>query len=277
MKKLLLALIMLATLSANAQIYPDGTLIQSFSATDINNNFFSSTITNNDGKHFIIDFSTTWCGICWGYHNSKVLNRYYDKFGPSGTDAQDAEVLFYEGDAATNNNDLNGTGTNTVGDWVTGTNYKIFNESSISGVQSSFSANGALGYPTVFVVCADKKMYRLATNITDENLVRDFVNLNCGMTPLSANTIHALNFSYDVFPNPAVENVMLTVNLDKGTELKYTLLNTFGQVIRKFDAQQLVAGSHDLELNLSEVPNGFYVLQLQVGAEQVAEKIMIQR
>lgn len=276
MKKIILPFLLLFALGSNAQIYPDGTVIQGFSATDINNNFFSSTIATNNGKHIIIDFSATWCSFCWNYHGTKVLDRYNDKFGPSGTDAQDAEVLFYEADASTNSNDLNGFGTNTQGDWVTGTSYKIFNETSnISNVQSSFTAT-SLGYPTVFLVCADKKMYRLATNITDENQMRTFVNQKCGTTPLNVNSTNAIDFSYQIFPNPAHETLFLKLNLNKKSETKYTLTNAVGQAVLEADEGNLSAGTYDFSAKIGSLPAGLYILNLQIGSESIAQKIMIQ-
>lgn len=277
MKKVLLSLIMMAAISVNAQIYSDGTVIQGFSATDINNNFFSSTIANNDGKHIIIDFSATWCTSCWAYHNSKVLDRYNDKFGPNGTDAQDAEVMLYEADAATNSNDLNGIGTSTVGDWVLGTNYQIFNEANVTNVRSSFSNGGQMGFPTVFLVCADKKMYRLSVGMTDENLLRDFVNTKCGLTPLSTNTIHALDFSYEIFPNPVSNNLKLNLNLDKSAEVKYSLIGLQGQVVQELENTKLNAGAHNMSIDVSYAAAGLYMLNMQVGEEFISEKVMIQK
>lgn len=275
MKKFLPFLFVLCSIGTHAQIFPDGTTINSFSATDINNNFFSSTIATNNGKHIIVDISATWCGICWSYHNTKVLDDYNAKYGPSGTDEQDAEVLFYEGDASTNNNDLNGVGTNTVGDWVTGTNYRIFNEANPSNVKSVFSASGSLGYPSVFVVCSDKKMYRMSTSINTVAAMRAFVNDKCGTTPLSTQTVQATAFDYEIYPNPTVGNVNVNLHLDKLNNVSYDLYGSLGQKVngKRLNQQQ---GAVHIDLETSNLPKGIYLLHLEVGSEHILKKIIVQ-
>jgi hypothetical protein len=275
MKKIVLILLVITSFSASAQVFSDGTVINSFSATDINNNVFSSTVATNAGQHFIIDISATWCGICWNYHNTKVLDDYYTAYGPNGTLAQDAEVLFYEGVASTNSNDLNGVGTNTVGDWVTGTNYLIFNEANPTPVKSSFANNGSLNYPTVFVVCSDRKMYRLATNIVNASDVRNFVNDKCGLSPLSTSTVHSTSFSYDVYPNPTAGNLTLDLHLDKAADINYSLFSTIGQKVisNNVNNQQ---GETSFSLKTSDLQAGMYILNLTVNGEKVTQKIIIQ-
>lgn len=276
MKKVLFSLVMLVSVSASAQIYSDGTVIQSFSATDINNNVFSSTIATNNGKHIIIDFSATWCGHCWTYHNSKVLERYYAKFGPNGTDAQDAEVLFYEADASTNSNDLTGVGTNTVGDWVMGTSYTIFNETNVTPVRSSFSNGGSMGFPSVFLVTADKKMYKIPTNIRDEDLLRDFVNQKAGLTPLSINSVNPSSFDYEFYPNPTNGNLTFTLNLDKSQKASYQVYNSVGQLVVNQDLG-LRQGQQKTSIDLSSYPTGLYFVTANIGGEGIREKIVLQK
>ncbi len=275
MKKIVLVLILFITYNSQAQIFADGTVITSFSATDINNDVFSSTIATNNGKHIVIDFSATWCGNCWNYHGTGVLDNYNSLYGPNGTAAQDAEVLFYESDASTNDNDLNGVGTNTVGDWVTGSNYKIFNESNPTPVKSSFANNGGLGYPTVFVVCSDRKMYRLATSITNATDVRNFVNTKCGLNPLSANTVHAASFSYEVYPNPTSANVKVDLNIDGLSNVRYDVYSSIGQKVLSQNLNK-IEGKSTIDLETATLQSGLYILNITVDGEKITEKIIVE-
>ncbi len=277
MKKLFFLIIIFCYSQVTAQIFPDGTTIPSFSATDINNNFFSSTVTNNAGKHFIIDLPATWCDPCWVYHNTHVLDNYYSKFGPNGTLRQDAEVLMYEADEYTNSNDLHGIGTNTKGDYVSGTNYLIFNETTTNTVKSVFSANGILGYPTIFVVCSDRKMYRLSQLILNADDVRKFVEQKCGVEPLSASSMNTLHFEYDIYPNPAANRLAVDLKLEHVEQVSYSLINTFGQIVTGAESSNMNAGLNKLNIDLENLTTGIYLLNLTVGESQVTHKVLVSK
>lgn len=151
MKKVYTFLLILISFQVYAQI-PNGTFAPNFKATDIEGNEWNLYDILAEGKTVILDVSATWCGPCWDYHQSGILDELYSEYGPDGTD--ELMVFLIEGDEDTTLEDLYGTGDNTWGDWVEGTHYPIIESRAIAeAFEISF-------FPTLFMICPDRKTYR---------------------------------------------------------------------------------------------------------------------
>ncbi len=136
--------------SMNAQI---GATAPDFNVTDIDGNTIRLYADILDqGLVAVVDVSATWCGPCWSLHQSHALEELHQAYGPNGTNQ--LRVIFYEGDATTTSEDLAGTGSNTLGNWMEGITYPIVDEAVLSLDLNIWAPEG---FPTVSVIHPDTK------------------------------------------------------------------------------------------------------------------------
>lgn len=119
---------------------------QTWTANDMNG--VSYDLANFTNKAVVIDISAHWCGPCWTWHNSGIMDELYHDFGPNGTD--EFMIFWIDADAGSSVPILNGGGS-SQGDWVTGTPYPLIGP---NGQGAAVASNYSFpGYPTLFLHC----------------------------------------------------------------------------------------------------------------------------
>ena len=208
-KNLLIFILCLTFGSLNAQL-PNGSIAPNFKAIDIDGVEHDLYEILQQGKSVILDFSATWCPPCWSYHESGALHDFMESYGPEGSD--EAMVFYIECDITTSLEDLNGTGNNTQGDWVDGTNYPIIDKAYIANLYQIGS------YPTIMMVCPDRLVQNVGTQSSD-NLYSQIGNCP------SIDVKPAVSFSAD---NTAGCNELEVGFLDNSWPVPNTYLWDFG-------------------------------------------------
>jgi thiol-disulfide isomerase/thioredoxin len=169
MKKIILLSAIVALIFATNQIrgqVTNGSLSPDWTLTDINgvsHNLFSYL---NAGKTVFIDISATWCGPCFAYHQSGAFEDLWVNHGPAGgsgvssSTTNDCMVFFIEGDATTTNADLNGTGSMTQGDWISGTHHPIIDPTASTNPTTDvlLAMYNLTYFPTCVMICPDHTM-----------------------------------------------------------------------------------------------------------------------
>ena len=134
---------------ANGSVPPDWT------ATDLDGNVWTLSEIIADGKHVVIDFAAAWCGLCWNYHETGIIQTIHDLYGPNGTNQ--VRVFFIEADLDTNTECLYGqAGCNvtTFGNWVEGHDHPFISIG--PGNANSMNADyGVNYYPMTYAINAN--------------------------------------------------------------------------------------------------------------------------
>lgn len=148
MKRLLLLLCAVCTLSVAQAQMPDGSVVPNFTTTDLNGNTIELYDLLDQGYTVAIDVFATWCGPCWNYHNTGALKDYWNQYGPDGTG--EVYVIGIEGDPTTTIDEIYGIGASTWGDWTEGVPYPIADASDVADLlQISY-------YPTIYFICQNR-------------------------------------------------------------------------------------------------------------------------
>jgi len=78
-----------------------------------------------------------------------------------------------------------------------------------------------------------------------------------------------------VLPNPAKDQVRLSLDINQGGRFRIELVNLAGQKLLAEEAAQLLPGKHDFDFNVSRIPAGIYFFQVTSSVGTTSEKVMI--
>lgn len=140
---------------------PNGSTAPNWTLTDMNGTSHTLYSVLDQNIPVIIDFSATWCGPCWNYHQTHALDNLYDQYGPNGTiEPNKAMVYWIESDDATNDPCMTasaGCTGGTQGNWLLNSNLPYFNPPN-EAVPSSYQIGA---YPTILAVCPNRRLYEV--------------------------------------------------------------------------------------------------------------------
>ncbi len=86
-----------------------------------------------------------------------------------------------------------------------------------------------------------------------------------------------LSNSIHVYPNPISNFAKIDFNLVEGDEVSIELVNNLGQILLVENLGKLNAGYQNYSLNASLLKDGFYILNIKVGANVISKKVAINK
>jgi hypothetical protein len=275
MRRCLYALVLMLRFAATAGAQvADGTLAPDFTFTDINGNSQNLYSYLDSGKYVVLDIFTTWCQPCWDYRNAGVIDSLYALHDTPGTNTW--RIIGLEVDGGTTLADLQGTGTNTQGDWVTGTSYPLVNAPAGVALNDFVTAYNINLYPTLYVICPDKRIYSDTLNLGIKPPVSTWeyvVNTMCQSTGFE--NPDADNW-LSISPNPARSTVGLSFSLPGKKYVQLDLTSAIGQPVLSRDLGFLQAGQHTLRYDVATVPSGVYFLAIRFDNSILRKKLVIE-
>lgn len=83
-----------------------------------------------------------------------------------------------------------------------------------------------------------------------------------------------LSVYYNIYPNPAKEDLTIEYYLSEETSVRITLFDLSGHLLQQEVHDMQTSGIHEEVLRMDTYPRGTYILQLTVSDKVYVEKII---
>jgi hypothetical protein len=86
---------------------------------------------------------------------------------------------------------------------------------------------------------------------------------------------YANNFNMQVFPNPTAQSTRVNFSIEQYSRVIISILDMEGKLVKKFDRGQLMNGNHFADLDLTNIPQGNYFVQINSNYKTQASKLTV--
>lgn len=81
----------------------------------------------------------------------------------------------------------------------------------------------------------------------------------------------------NVFPNPAENQVQISLNLESDTKVEISIFDKNGNNVQTLPVEKAAAGIYSKTIKTNDLPNGLYFVKIKAGATEAIERIFIDK
>jgi peroxiredoxin len=159
--------------------------------------------------------------------------------------------------------------------WVTSNSLPLY--APMDSGATAVAAYGGFGMPTVVLVgrSSHKVMFStLSFSTSDTTIMRDSILAMLGVTT-GINDKSANISGIDIYPNPATNNVTLSVNLTEQSNLMIDVLDVVGRQVAIVSNDYSVSGNITKQFNTELLANGLYTIRINANGHTVNRKLNV--
>ena len=116
--------------------------------------------------------------------------------------------------------------------------------------------------------------YIFNKNLNTLRFAQDLTMVNATPEPNATNEISGLE-SMNLFPNPVNDNLNVQFSLAESMPISIAVYNVLGQQMQTVAEQNYVAGSHNLNVDVSDLNAGVYYLRFSNDGQQKTQKFTV--
>ncbi|MBT8196613.1 MAG: T9SS type A sorting domain-containing protein, partial [Bacteroidia bacterium] len=94
---------------------------------------------------------------------------------------------------------------------------------------------------------------------SNNDIFHDCVDIN--LLFVGVNEIENPSLSIGTYPNPATDELTISVNLEHNEELSFDVINTIGQIVLSIDETNYASGKSSFSINVKDLEDGIYLIR----------------
>lgn len=158
--------------------------------------------------------------------------------------------------------------------WTTASNLPLY--APMDSGEAQIAYYGGFGMPTVVLVGGTDHRVLWSTQdfmTSDTTIMRDSI---LGLfTSTSIMEISTPVNSLEIYPNPTSDEINIQFAIHENAEIFFEIIDVSGRKVYEGKHENVIAGLVSRKINLSEIPTGNYLIQINVNGSVIQENLTI--